>query len=87
VSTSQAISGVLGIVGMTLIWDTIEFRRQHHRVCRGHAPANAANPRHRMILEEYPGATSMNLLARDPMGQPIPSSPASPPRHAQKEAR
>lgn len=43
------LSGVLGIAGMTLLWDAIEFRRQERRVRRGHAPANPANPRHRRI--------------------------------------
>jgi hypothetical protein len=44
-------SGVLGIAGMTLLWDALEFRRQERRVRRGHAPANPANPRHRRMLE------------------------------------
>ncbi len=43
-------SGVLGIVGMTLIWDVIEFKRQEKRVARGHAPANPHNPRHARLL-------------------------------------
>ncbi len=42
-------SGVLGIAGMTLLWDALELRRQERRVRRGHAPANPANPRHRRI--------------------------------------
>lgn len=46
------LSGVLGIAGMTLLWDAIEFRRQERRVRRGHAAANPANPRHRRLLEE-----------------------------------
>jgi len=43
--------GVLGIVGMTLLWDALEFGRQERRVRRGHAAANPANPRHRRLLE------------------------------------
>ncbi len=42
-------SGVLGIIGMTLLWDALEFRRQERRVRRGHAPANPANPRHQRL--------------------------------------
>jgi hypothetical protein len=34
---SNLISGVLGIVGITTIWDGIEFYRQEKRVQRGHA--------------------------------------------------
>lgn len=45
------LSGVLGILGMTLLWDAVEFRRQERRVRRGHAPANPDNPRHRRLLE------------------------------------
>lgn len=44
------LSGVLGIVGMTLIWDAVEFKRQEKRVARGHAPANPDNPRHARLL-------------------------------------
>jgi hypothetical protein len=43
-------SGVLGIVGMTLLWDAIEFKRQQKRVARGHAPANPRNSRHARLL-------------------------------------
>jgi apolipoprotein N-acyltransferase len=46
------LSGVLGIVGMTLLWDAIEFHRQERRVRRGRAAANPDNPRHRRLLEE-----------------------------------
>lgn len=45
------LSGVLGIAGMTLLWDALEFHRQERRVRRGHAPANPANSRHRRLLE------------------------------------
>ena len=43
-STSLYLSGALGIVGMTFLWDALEFRRQHMRVRSGHAPANPRNP-------------------------------------------
>lgn len=44
------LSGVLGIAGMTLLWDAVEFHRQERRVRRGRAPANPANPRHQRLL-------------------------------------
>lgn len=37
-STSLYLSGALGTVGMTFLWDALEFRRQHMRVRSGHAP-------------------------------------------------
>src|SRR5512135_2931468 len=39
-------SAALGIVGLTLLWDALELKRQENRVRRGHAPANPNNPRH-----------------------------------------
>ncbi len=44
------VSAALGIVGITLLWDALEFRRQHGRVARGHAPANPMNPRHARLI-------------------------------------
>ena len=38
-SPGPYLSGALGIVGITALWDALEFRRQHNRVRRGHAPA------------------------------------------------
>jgi hypothetical protein len=52
-SPSRYASAALGIAGMTLLWDALEFRRQHHRVARGHAPANPANPRHARLLAHH----------------------------------
>jgi hypothetical protein len=37
-------SAALGIVGMTTLWDAVEFIRQEERVRRGHAPANPNRP-------------------------------------------
>ncbi len=51
-SPNPVVSGVLGIAGITLLWDALEFKRQDKRVARGHAPANPANSRHRRILEQ-----------------------------------
>ncbi|HEX8991562.1 MAG TPA: DUF4491 family protein [Anaerolineales bacterium] len=39
-------SAALGIVGITLLWDALELKRQENRVRKGHAPANPNNPRH-----------------------------------------
>lgn len=35
---------VLGIVGVTTLWDAVELYRQEERVRRGHAPANPDRP-------------------------------------------
>ena len=53
---------------MTCLWDAYEFFRQQKRIMKGHAPANRSNPRHARILEEYPPATPIDLLGRDPTG-------------------
>jgi hypothetical protein len=37
-------SAALGILGMTTLWDAIEFLRQKERIRRGHAPANPNRP-------------------------------------------
>lgn len=34
------ISGVLGVVGITTLWDAVELVRQEKRVLKGHAPKN-----------------------------------------------
>lgn len=39
-------SAALGIIGITLLWDALELKRQENRVRIGHAPANPNNPRH-----------------------------------------
>ena len=70
-SPSPYLSGALGIVGTTLLWDAFEFRRQHNRVKRGHSPANPYNPRHARLLAENRSATTWNWLRRDPVGRPV----------------
>jgi len=40
-----------GIVGMTLLFDALELRRQFRRVREGRARANPRNPRHRPYIE------------------------------------
>jgi hypothetical protein len=52
---------------MTLLFDGFELSRQERRIIRGHAPANPDNPRHAKILKEYPSATTVDLLKREPM--------------------
>ncbi len=64
------ISGALGILGMTLLWDALEFRRQQKRVQRGHAPANPCNPRHWRLMSQGQ-ATTVDWLAREPAGRPL----------------
>jgi hypothetical protein len=64
-----AVSALLGILGVTLLWDALEFGRQQNRVKHGHAPANPNNPRHARILAEHPEATAFDWLARSPRGR------------------
>ena len=67
ITNYQLLSTALGILGITLLWDALEFVRQEKRVKKGHAPANPSNPRHARILAE-PGsrATTIDLLKREP---------------------
>jgi len=59
---------MFGILGVTLLWDALEFYRQQRRIQRGHAPANPNNPRHARILAEFTSATTIDWLDRDPRG-------------------
>jgi hypothetical protein len=68
-SRSNALSGALGILGITLLWDALEFVRQEKRVRIGHAPANPANPRHARILAQHTQATTIDWLEREPRGK------------------
>ena len=68
---AASLAAALGILGMTLLWDAYEFYRQEKRIKIGHAPANPANPRHARFLAEYPTATTLDLLDRDPVGRPV----------------
>lgn len=70
-ATHRLLSTVSGILGVTILWDSLEFVRQEQRVKKGHAPANPNNPRHVRILAEYPSATSLDLLKRDPVNRPV----------------
>lgn len=70
ISDNLFLSAALGIVGMTVLWDALEFRRQHKRVRIGHAPANPNNPRHARLLAEGK-ATTIDWLDRDAVGRPV----------------
>ena len=66
------LSTIFGILGVTLLWDALEFTRQQRRIRKGHAPANPNNPRHAKILAEPTShATTKDLLKREPTGKPI----------------
>jgi len=69
-SPSPMVSGGLGILGMTVLWDVLELPRQARRVAAGHAPANPSNPRHARLLADGT-ATSVDWLAREPVGHPL----------------
>ena len=69
-SVNMALSAAFGILGMTLLFDALELSvRQPRRIKHGHAPANPNNPRHAKILAEYPEATTVERLIRDPRGR------------------
>jgi hypothetical protein len=68
---SLIVSAICGIIGVTLLWDSLELAvRQPNRVRHGHAPANPNNPRHARILATHPTATTIDWLDRDPRGRP-----------------
>ena len=70
-TTSLPLSAICGILSVTLFWDALEIAvRQPKRIKHGHAPANPKNPRHAKILAEYPEATTIDWLDRDPRGTP-----------------
>ncbi|HBS12268.1 MAG TPA: hypothetical protein DEO36_06975 [Flavobacteriaceae bacterium] len=41
---SDLWSSVVGIIGMTTVWDGIEMYRQEKRIINGHAPENPKRP-------------------------------------------
>src|SRR5512135_662090 len=45
-TVNRPLSTAFGILGITLLFDALEFTRQQRRVKKGHAPANPNNPRH-----------------------------------------
>ncbi len=67
-TSNMYLSAALGIFGITLMWDSLEFWRQHRRVAKGHAPANPNNPRHARLLAENDSATTIDWLDREPHG-------------------
>ena len=69
-TSGPVLSTICGIVGVTLLWDALEFYRQQKRIMKGHAPANRNNPRHARILATHPEATTLDWLARDPRDVP-----------------
>lgn len=70
-SADDTLSAALGIFGITLMWDALEFWRQHRRVEKGHAPANPDNPRHARLLAESGSATTVDWLKREPAGSQL----------------
>ena len=73
ITNNQLLNTALGILGITLLFDALEFTRQQRRIIKGHAPANPNNPRHARILAEQSAATTLDLLKRDPVGQVVSS--------------
>ena len=67
-SDNLYVSAALGIAGITVLFDALEFRRQFKRVKKGHAPANPHNPRHAPLLATGE-ATTIEWLDREPTGR------------------
>ena len=65
------LSAALGIFGITVLWDALEFWRQHQRVRKGHAPANPNNPRHARLLQSSRTSTTIDWLERNPIGRQL----------------
>jgi len=66
--TNRSLSTVFGILGITLLWDALELRRQAKRVRK----ANPRNPRHAALLAEpNTHATPLNILDRNPVGRTV----------------
>lgn len=75
-SESALLSAGLGLLGITALWDSFELFRQQKRVSAGRAPANPANPRHARLLAQYPAATPLDLLKREPLGRAVSTTEA-----------
>lgn len=71
ISVHLPLQTALGILGITLLWDALEFTRQQKRIIKGHAPANPNNLRHAKILAKHKTATTLDLLKRDPIGHVV----------------
>ena len=71
------LNTALGILGITLLFDALEFTRQQRRIRKGHAPSNPNNPRHALILTDSNfHATMLDLLKREPIGKSVSSDQA-----------
>ena len=68
---NRLLNTALGILGITLLFDALEFSRQQKRIKKGYAPADPNNPRHAKILAEYSSATTHDLLKREPIGHSV----------------
>lgn len=71
ITDNLPLKTAFGIIGITLLWDALEFTRQQKRIIKGHAPANPNNPRHAKILTDNKSATTHDLLKRDPIGKSL----------------
>lgn len=72
ITDNRFLNTAFGILGITLLFDALEFTRQQNRIKKGHAPANPSNPRHARILADSNfHATTLDLLKREPIGKPV----------------
>lgn len=70
--SNRPLSTVCGILGITLLWDAFEIKRQAQRIRKGHAPADPNNPRHSAMLAAADShATTLDILKREPKGRSV----------------
>jgi uncharacterized protein DUF4491 len=72
ITANRLLNTALGILGITLLFDALEFTRQQRRIRKGHAPANPNNPRHALILADANfHTTTLDMLKREPIGHAV----------------
>jgi len=78
ITDNRLLTTTLGILGITLLFDALEFTRQQNRIKKGHAPANPNNPRHARILADLNfHATTLDMLKREPVGRIVATDEAA----------
>ena len=71
ITSSLTLSAMCGILGVTLLWDALEFYRQQKRIKHGHAPANPNNPRHAKFWQSIPTPQPLTGLTATRAEAPI----------------
>jgi hypothetical protein len=78
ITDNRLLTTALGILGITLLFDALEFTRQQRRIRKGRAPANPNNSRHATILADSNfHATTFDMLKREPVGRIVSTDEAA----------